>query len=93
MVTTHKGNKMTTSIVITAEHNAPVYGTEAAALAATGNKYGSGHGPRWAVWLTKDSELVELLQCGFPGLAQAREYASSIGKEIAALYGQKVVPV
>ena len=79
---------MTTSVVITAEHNPPMYPSEQAALKATGNKLGSGNGPRWAVWLTKDSSLCELLHVGFRELHEAEAYARSVANEIAALSGK-----
>ena len=77
---------MKTSIVVTAEHSAPLYASEAQCLAATGEKE-SHNGNRWAVWLTR-GEVVELLAHKFPDLHTAEEYALGIAKELAALSGK-----
>ena len=74
---------MKTSIVVTAEPSAPMYGTEAQALAATGHKEGSGNGATWAVWLTRGGDLCELLQWGFTDLRSAEEYAQALAMDIA----------
>ena len=80
---------MKTSIVVTAEHTVPVYGTLEQALAKTGNKDGSGNGPKWAVWLTR-GDMAELVQCGFTGLRDAEEFAQALAKDIAKLAGVDV---
>ena len=75
------------SIVVTAEPTAPVYPGEEKALRATGNKLGSGHNQRWAVWFQNDAG-VELIQTGFTGLRQAEEFALQTAKDLAAFGGK-----
>lgn len=80
------------SVIVTAEHSAPIYPTEAAALAATGNKHGSGYGPKWAVWLVQGGH-AEIVGMKFSDLSNANEYAKGLAEEIAALAGQDAAGV
>ena len=73
---------MPTSIIVTAEHVAPVYAGEQQALARIGQKE-SHSNCRWAIWLVVDEE-VRLLAHGLPNLGTANEHAAQFAKDMVA---------
>lgn len=74
------------SVVVTAEHNAPVYPSEKIALAKVGNKNGSGHNCRWAIWLTKGDDAW-LIESGIQSLGLARTKAEELANQIRDSFG------